>query len=473
MNALGDWVLRLSSTNLPVLRSTVADLEKLRPAEEQVTARQLANIMLRDPLMTVKVLRYSQSRLTNRQPTEVTTVEHAIMMHGVSRFFREFRTLVALEDVLERDAAALDGALAVISRAYHASSNARNFAALRHDMEGEEVMVSALLHDLAELLLWCTEPAIAVQIERMVACNSGLRSAAAQRAVLGFILTDLQLALAREWKLPRLLSNLMDDKQWENARVQTVRTSVSIARHAAHGWYDQGLPDDYKTLQPLLNLPADQVAKWVKQSALQAARQWRAFGVCPAAAWLPALPGAFPIEPLGSRSLREGQMGEVIERAIGQLERAGPNDDQKATVALALYALEAGLGMKRIVLLSADPRSGRIDPRQHVVLADGLAPADLAFEPGAGTLFDRLLELGQAFWHVPGRTDKVAAMLPAALRGRITQAPFFVMGLKPAQRPPGLIYADAAGEGALDEARYNSFKRICMALAQALSRVPG
>ena len=159
MKGLGDWVPRLSSVNLPVLRATIADLTRLRSAEDQVTARDLAAIMLRDPLMTVKVLRFSQARLTNRQPTEVTTVEHALMMHGIARFFREFEQLSALEDALASNPSALDGALAVVSRAYHAAVNARNFAALRHDMEGEEVTVSALLHDLAELLLWSTEPA--------------------------------------------------------------------------------------------------------------------------------------------------------------------------------------------------------------------------------------------------------------------------------------------------------------------------
>ena len=71
----------------------VQALAELRKREDSVTARDIAELVLRDPLMSVKVLRFSQARLTSRQPTEVTTVEHAVMMHGVASFFRQFRDL--------------------------------------------------------------------------------------------------------------------------------------------------------------------------------------------------------------------------------------------------------------------------------------------------------------------------------------------------------------------------------------------
>jgi hypothetical protein len=114
-----------------------------------------------------------------------------------------------------------------------------------------------------------------------------MRSASAQRAVLGFTLSELQLALAREWHLPALLLDLMDDRQAGKPRVQIVKLSVSVARHAANGWYDAALPDDYAGLRKLTSLPPDQVKRWVRQSALQAARHWRDFGVRPAGPWPP------------------------------------------------------------------------------------------------------------------------------------------------------------------------------------------
>jgi HD-like signal output (HDOD) protein len=468
MKALGEWVTRLSGVNLPVLRSTLVELGRLRAMEDDVTARDLSATMLRDPLMTVRVLRFSQARLTHRQPTEVTTVEHAIMMHGVARFFREFQALPALEDVLGSNRAALEGALAVISRSYHASINARIFSAQRHDMEGEEVAVSALLHHLAELLLWCTEPAITLQIERMLACTKGLRSASAQRAVLGFAGADLQLALVREWQLPRLLTTLMDHTQSQNARVKTVRVSVSIARHSAYGWDDAGLPDDYTMLQGLLNVTADLTRKHVRQAALLAARQWRAFGVRPAAAWLPALPGMRPITAVRVSAVNVDRAQEVLHAGLRQLENVDSSVEQKAVVAIAIYLLESGAGLRRVWFGSADAKTRRVEAVQHLFLADGLAVEDLAFEIGSGHLFDRLFERGQALWHSQERSAKLTALLPSPLREKIAQGAFFAMGLTPPQKPPALIYADAGPDGRLDEAGYNAFKRVCLALTHAL-----
>jgi HD-like signal output (HDOD) protein len=196
MKSLQDWVTLVGTLKTPVLASTVKELGRLRKNEDSVTGRDLSSILLHDPLMTLKVLRFSQSRLTRRQPTEVTTVEHALMMHGVTSFFREMRDLVALETQLAGHPDALDGALRVISRAVHAASFARSLSALRHDMDSDEVVTSALLHDLAELLLWVTEPSTALQIEHMVVNHRGLRSASAQHACLGFTLVDLQLPCA-------------------------------------------------------------------------------------------------------------------------------------------------------------------------------------------------------------------------------------------------------------------------------------
>ena len=103
--------------------------------------------------------------------------------------------------------------------------NARNFAALRHDVEGDEVMISALLHDLAEMSCGASRLA-----SRCKSIDVVLQHRPSQRhgpeGAMGFPLADLQLALAREWRLPKLLQRLMDDRHAANARVVTVRMSV-------------------------------------------------------------------------------------------------------------------------------------------------------------------------------------------------------------------------------------------------------
>jgi HD-like signal output (HDOD) protein len=473
MRRLAEWVHSLGGHNLPVLQRSVRAMADLREREDSVTARDIAALVLRDPFLTVKVLRFSQARLTRRQPTEVTTVEHALMMHGVASFFRQFRDLVSLEDSLDSHPGALEGALAVGSRAHHAAVNARNFSALRHDVESEEVLISALLHDLAEMLLWCTAPELAIQIQWMLRSTPGMRSASAQKVVLGFALSELQLALARQWRLPALLLDLMDDSQAGKPRVQIVRLSVSLARHSANGWHDPALPDDYGGLQKLVSLPPDQVKRWVRQSALQAARHWRDFGVRPAAAWLPMGRGNWPVVQSQAKA-RDGKgRGALVGRCLEQLGSAtATTAEPAAVIAVAFHALHEGLGLQRLWYGGVNRAGDRVDALVTLGLDGGRTLGDLGFDLGSRHLFARLMERAQGVWYSAANRDRLMALLPETARDEIAGREFFAMSMHVNSAPSGLIYADAGDErGVLDESRYNAFKQICTAAAQALERL--
>jgi len=472
MQALASWVPRLGGYRIPILAGTAARLRQLHVEEERVTARDLAAVVLRDPLMTLGVLRFSQSRMRACQPTEVTTVEHAIMMHGIGPFFREFDKPLILEEVLAKHPRALAGTRAVISRAYQAAITARHFSAMRHDMEAEEVTIAALLHDLAEMLIWCTVPEVSLQLERMQVCHPGLRSAAAQRVVLGFALADLQLALAREWRLPQLLQSLMNDAHSDHPRVKTVRYSVALARHSAHGWHDPALPDDYNGLEKLVGMPSERVRRALRHCVVQAARNWRTYGVRPAAAWIPLLPGDWPTQTDEPAVLSAIAREALVARCVEQLANAGAGDSMaRACVAVAFYAMEQALGLRRVWLGTFNPRSNRVETARVMMLDGGLLPGEMAFEVGCGSLFDRLLEKGQALWFRPQQGEKLAALLPRHLQERLGARSFYAMGLQSHGLPDAMLFADSGTRpDALDESGYNAFKNIGLALSQALRK---
>lgn len=469
MKSLQEWVKLLGTLKTPVLASTVSQIAALRKNEDSVTGRSLSNILLHDPLMTLRVLRFSQSRLTRRQPTEVTTVEHALMMHGLTSFFREMNDLQPLEQQLASHPEALDGALRVISRAVHAASLSRNLAALRHDMDTDEVVTSALLHDLAELLLWCTAPTVALQIEHMITHQPGLRSASAQRACLGFSLSDLQLALAREWKLPSLLLNLMDDAHATHPRALTVSLSVALARHCANGWNDPALPSDLDNIQKLLNLPADAVQRWVNQSTVQAARLWRHIGIRPAAAWLPMLPGAWPEPPMAATKAPVVPLLEEVTEQLAHLD--GPNIDYHCALGLLFYALASGVGLRRLWFGAVNPNAKKLEACHTLLMDPGLLPGELTTDLTTASLFSRLMVKVQCVWFSAALRDKLVPMLPANLRTKLGSRDFFAMSLFVKGQPYGLVYADGGGvRTTLSEKEYGAFKAVCLAANQALER---
>lgn len=252
--SLESWVSYLSQAAIPVLKRTARELERLRENEENVTGRQLAGAILHDPLMTLRVLAYIEAHRRKSQTADITTIDHAIMMIGITPFFAKFENLPLVEDRLKDLPQALLGLLRVIARARQSSLFARDWAVLRHDLNVEEVTVAALLHDTAEILLWCFAPALMLAIRARQAETPGLRSAAAQEAVLGIRIGDLQLALARAWRLPELLQALMDDGHAEHPRVRNVIQAVNLARHAANGWNDPAIPDDLCEIGKLLGI---------------------------------------------------------------------------------------------------------------------------------------------------------------------------------------------------------------------------
>jgi len=272
---LSSWVSALGAAEIPVLRRTVTELARLRENENALVARDISRVLLHDPMFTLRVLCFLQQRRKPRQPTEVTTVEHALMMLGVSPFFEHYGNLPAVESVLAEHPLALEGLMRVINRARHAALYARDWAILRHDIESEEVVIAALLHDLAEMLLWCFAPQLALQIQEMLLQERSLRSGVAQRAVLGFTLDNLQLALIAEWKLPALLQSLMLGARAKTPRAVNVLLAVDLARHSADGWDDPALPDDYAAIQSFLKLPELEILERIERTARHAEKEFR------------------------------------------------------------------------------------------------------------------------------------------------------------------------------------------------------
>ena len=275
-DSMEGWVAYLNAAEIPILRQTARRLDEARQNIDRINGRDIAAIVLQDPLLAVRVLAYIQPFRGKHLRSDITTIGNAIMMLGVEPFFRRFESPITIESLLKNEPQALLGVLHVIRRVQRASRYAHDWAFERHDMNTEEVALAALLHDLAEILLWCFAPRLAIEIRALQSADKTLRSATAQQQVLGIHLFDLQLALCDAWQLPELLKTLMDDANAELPRVRNVVLAVNLARHSANDWTNPALPDDFyaieklmhidrKTLLERLSLPDDLLQKYLAQ----------------------------------------------------------------------------------------------------------------------------------------------------------------------------------------------------------------
>ena len=261
--ALRTWSDYFAGAPIPVLAETVAALATLLPTQEEVTASQLAPLVLADPLMTVKLLAHVAQRRSARALTGSETVPQAILMMGVQPFFSAFASQPVVEAELADWPAALAGIRRVLARSHRAALFALAFAVHRKDPDAEIIHEAALMHDFAEALLWCHAPVLALEVERLRQADPTLNATRAQRLALNIELCDLEQALLRAWRLPDLLVRITDDRSSADPQARTVVLALRIARHSAVGWDNQALSQDLRAAADLLGLSSEAVREKV------------------------------------------------------------------------------------------------------------------------------------------------------------------------------------------------------------------
>ena len=259
--SLESWVDFFSKAEMPVLRKTLRQLEEARSKIDRINGRDIAAIVLQDPLMSIRVLAYIQPFISKRLHSDITNIGNAIMMQGIEPFFKNIGEPPTIEAMLKNEPQALLGVLQVIRRSQRASRYAHLWAVERYELNIEEVTLAALLHDIAEILIWCFFPKQAVIIRSRLQADKALRSMNVQKEVLGFYLYELKQGLCSVMHLPELIMTLMDQNNAELPRVLNVLLAVNLARHSADGWENAALPDDFTAIQKLLRIDRETLLK--------------------------------------------------------------------------------------------------------------------------------------------------------------------------------------------------------------------
>jgi len=251
---VGGWVRYFRLVEIPIFASTAVAIEELRLVEDDVDARLLSEVISRDPLMSLKLLAFASSQGANRRLSDAETVTEALVLMGITPFFRVFGPQPTIEEHLGDQPLALAGLRGVLARADRASRFSALFAIHRNDHDVAVLQEAALLHDFTELLLWLYAPGLAHEIKRRQDADPTLRTATVQRELLNAELNEVQQALMKIWRLPELLVRTMDDRQARNSQVRNVLLAIRLARHTMNGWQNAAIPDDLHDIAEMLHM---------------------------------------------------------------------------------------------------------------------------------------------------------------------------------------------------------------------------
>lgn len=269
------WSEHFKEVELPILRLTANRLTELRDTADTINTRTLAQIIMHDPMMTLRIFRYMKTHRTSSQNAEITTIERALVMIGTKRFFESCQDLPIIEHQLKGYTKAMLGVLKVIQRSHQASLWARDWALFRQNTRFDEIALAALLHDFVEILMHCFAPTLALRVRERLAANPGLRTRSVQEEVFGASLEEIMRELVELWNLPELLLSLLDPADADLPNVRNVNLAVDLARHTANGWQDPALPDDFRAIETLLHIGHSHLLERIgaPEEMVQAARQ--------------------------------------------------------------------------------------------------------------------------------------------------------------------------------------------------------
>lgn len=205
------------------MRRSKERLLQLESAEgDRLSPRELADIVLQDPMLCLCLLREAERRKSHRLDHETTTALAAILQLGVDEFSE---LLLTSPEVEEANA----GLLRVETGACVAAQIAIVWAKGRMDLNPEEVAVAALLAGAGDLLLWFYAPELPLKADDELRSGRARRSEQAQSQACGFTFKQLTMRCAERWKLPALVMQLLRGS--DSVRAQLVRTCSNAARH--------------------------------------------------------------------------------------------------------------------------------------------------------------------------------------------------------------------------------------------------
>lgn len=490
-NALNAWAEKLQHATLPALPGSVASLSRL-VSDENVKMWRLAQIAEKDPGLCVALLRRVNAGGQKRLRTEVTTIEHAMMMLGLGQLRSLPHSIPLIDKVGEPEGRA--NAMRLMARSYHAGHQAREMARLRKDIEPDEIFLPAMLHHLSEILLWLHAPAKMKQIEELTS-RQQMEPEEAQYVVLGFGLDHLTLDLARRWGLPSMMQESLKSESAQQSRVYGIVLAVQLARASELGWYRHHTTQVLEHIANHLGTNFGEAAAYIHRFAAEAAQQTDLYPDTPAAALLllpsqpEAAPGWKPPEETGDKTQKAAAPSEqagtttafclspqlhILRQSLQGLQAGIKADNLTLSqiLSLTMDGMHDGIGLNRVVF-------ALLTQEKHELRARAIAGADndptfkrFTIELNGMHLFTRLMEKPQSLWINDTNRTKFWPLVPRPFQRIIGGNSFLVLSVFVKGKAVGLFYADRHSEScALDAHAYHRFKQLGLLAAQAMEHV--
>ncbi len=210
--------------DLPVFSASVNRI-RLVSTHPDSNAMDLAQEVMKDSNLSVKLLRLANSSHYNRGLGKIGSISRAVILLGFNTVKNLGFTLKFIES-FQQDYPGIDMGK-ILVRCYLTAGFVRNVAIKCGVKDAEESYICALLHNLGEVACAYFLPEKYIELLNLKKTQT-LRAGEAEQAVLGMSLMNIGNALATNWGFPSSVTSTLADYQPD--REGPVRSSTQLNR---------------------------------------------------------------------------------------------------------------------------------------------------------------------------------------------------------------------------------------------------
>lgn len=230
-NSTLDFLIRKMQRkqDFPAISSHISEINSKSSINSVSSANELSNIILEDYALTTKLLRLVNSSFYGQFGGDITTVSRAIIILGYEQVRSAALSIILFEHLKDSDQAntlkqAIYSSLmsAIIAREQAKQLDLRNNDAI------ETAFISSMFHELGQLLTVFYFKDEYNEIENLIQ-TQGLTQDKACKIAIGTTFTELGQGIAKEWKLPDVISIAM--QKLPAGKVQPSTAPDTITHH--------------------------------------------------------------------------------------------------------------------------------------------------------------------------------------------------------------------------------------------------
>ena len=497
---LENWAQYLAEKSLPLLDNTTRYVAQLNESSGASLDRICAGLLL-DPGAVVALLQKVNSVKRGRLSSEITTVENAVMLMGISKAKKVLEKCKVVKMPVR--APALKHYLKQVDLAYHAGYMAYEWATIRGNMVAKESFVSAFLFHIGEMYMWLYGASEILKV-RDAAVKRKVSFRVAQQDMMGFDFRHLSERLTHILNMPEFVQDCFNEKYFNNPRVKGIHLSsawVSIANHS--GLYNQTIRTCEEEIAELIGWHLPDTTSMLHNNLVSIARETDLYGVLPLARELPRtdVEGEATDEPAltdisrekpsestspdnKSRSIAstpDPDRDEISHKTPKQIlhelvvlltGEEGKKLPHQKLVSTFLSGLQAALKLDHVMYCETGAKGKNLKAIQFSDKQTRRRLEKFFVDLTHENLFKKLLKKSQSLWMSEKNNDKLWPFVPVVVKGLINTKHFYVMTLVLDNGIHGMVYADRASSGVdLDEDTYNMFKKLCHLFGKTLEQL--